>query len=31
MPVELLGINKVAKAGDDFVVVENEEKGKRNK
>ena len=28
MPVEILGINKVAKAGDDFVVVEDEKKAK---
>ena len=28
MPIELLGINKVPKAGDDFVVVENEKEAK---
>ena len=28
MPIELLGMNKVAKAGDDFVVIENEKKAK---
>ena len=28
MPIELLGINKVPKAGDDFVVVESESKAK---
>ena len=27
-PIELVGINKVAKAGDDFIVVENEKKAK---
>ena len=27
-PIELLGMNKVAKAGDDFIVVENEKKAK---
>ena len=28
MPIELLGINKVPKAGDDFVAVENEKEAK---